>query len=95
MHNILMGLYPNPTYECCTLSSLQLNMEGGQLFFLTEGKCPHEWPGFCHQHLFYLEVVAVLMLIYPFHDMSCVIVGTKQYEEKSNFISLIGYGMYG
>ena len=59
-----------PTCEGCNLRCLQLNLEGGQLFCLTEVRFPHEWPGYCHQHLFSLEVVAVLMLINPCHALS-------------------------
>ena len=68
-------------------------MEDGKLFCLNEGKCPHEWPGYCHQHLFSLEVVAVLMLIHPCCALYGVIVGTKQDEDKSNFLFLVVSGM--
>ena len=68
-------------------------MEGGQLFCLTEAKGTHEWPVYCRQSLFSLEVVAVLMLIHPCRDLSGVIVGTEQYEDKSNFIFLLGDGI--
>ena len=74
---------------------LQLNLEGGQLFCLTESKGPHECPGHCHWNLFSLEVVVVLMLIHPCRDLSGVIVGSKQDEDKSEFIFLIGSGMSG
>ena len=70
-------------------------MEGGQLFCITEGKGPHECPSYCHQHLFSLGVVAVLMLIHPFPALSDIIVDTKQDEDKSNFIFLLGVGIYG
>ena len=83
------------TYEGCTLHSLQLNLEGGQLFFLTEDKFPHWWPGYCHRHLFSLEVVAVLMMVHPFSDLSSVTFGTEKYEYKSNFLFLIGAGISG
>ena len=79
-----------PTCEGCNLRCLQLNLEGGQLFCLTEVRFPHEWPGYCHQHLFSLEVVAVLMLINPCHALSDTIVDTNQDEDKSNFIFLLG-----
>ena len=72
-----------------------MNLEGGQLFFLNEGRGTHEWPGYCYQHFFSLEVVAVLVLIHPCHDLSGVIVDTKQDEDKYNFIFLIGAGMSG
>ena len=68
-------------------------MEGGQLFCLTEGKCPHEWPGYFRQHFFYLEVVAVPMPIHPCRDLAGVIFGTEQDEYKYNFIFLIGAGI--
>ena len=67
-----------------------MNMEGGQLVCLTEGKCPHEGPGYCRQHFFSLEVVLVLMLIHPCHNFSGVIVDTEQDKYKSNFIFLLG-----
>ena len=65
-----------------------MNLEGGQLFCLTEVKGPHEWPGYCHQHLFSLDIVAVLMLIHTCRALSGVIVDTKQDEDKSNFPDL-------
>ena len=34
------GSISQPTYEGCTLPSLQLNLEGGQLFFLLKVKVP-------------------------------------------------------
>ena len=37
----------------------------------------------------------VLMMIHPCSDMSGVIVGTKQYEDKFNLIFLIGAVMSG
>ena len=82
-------------HEGCNLHSLQLNLEGGKLFFLTGGKGPHEWPGYCHHHFFSLEVVDVLMQINPCSAMYGVIVGTKQDEDKYNFIFLIGAGLFG
>ena len=72
-----------------------MNLEGGQLFCLTESKFLHEWSGYFHQHFFSLEVVAVLMLIHPCHDMSGIIVGTEKDEENFNFTFLIGAGMSG
>ena len=72
-----------------------MNLEGGHLFSLTERKGPHEWPGYCHQHLFYLKVVAVLMLVYPCHAQSHVIFETNQDEDNSNFIFLLGAGISG
>ena len=77
MHNILLVYLSQTTYEGCTLPSLHLNLEDGQLFFLTEGKGPHEWPSYCHQHFSYLELVAVLILVHPCHDLSGVIVGSE------------------
>ena len=71
---------------------LQLNLEGGQLFFLNEGKGTHEWPGYCHQYFSFLEVVAVMILIHPCHALSDVIVDTKQDEDKFKFIFLLGSG---
>ena len=76
------------------MPSFQLNLEGGQLFFTTEGKGTHEVPGYCHQQYFYLEVVVLPMLIHPCRDLSGVIVGTEKDEEKTNLNFLIGYGMY-
>ena len=70
-----------------------MQMEGGQLFCPTEGKGPHEGQGYCHHNYFSLEVVAVLMLINPCHDLYDVIVDTEQDEDKSNFIFLLGYGI--
>ena len=72
-----------------------MNLEGGQLVCMTKGKCNHECPGYCHQNLFYLEVVAVLVLIHPYLALSGVIVGINQDDDKSNFIFLIGAGMSG
>ena len=88
-----MSLY-QPTYEGCTLSSLQLNLEVVQLFFPTEVKGPHEGPGYCRQHYFSLEVVADLMLVHPYHDLSGVIYDTNQNEDKSNFLFLLGDGIF-
>ena len=62
-------------------------MDGGQLFFLNEGKGPNEWPAYFYKHLFYLEVVAVLILIHHCNALSGVIVGTEQDEKNSNFVS--------
>ena len=70
-------------------------MEGSQLFFLTEGKSSHEWPGYFHQRLFYLDIVAVLMPIYSCRALSDVIVDTNQDEDKPNFIFLLGSGISG
>ena len=77
------------------MTSLQLNLEGGQLFCPTEGKVPHEGTGYCNWHYFSLEVVAVLMLINPCHDLSDIIIYTEQDEDKSNFIFLLGAGISG
>ena len=65
-------------------------MEGGQLFFLTEGKGTHEWPDYCHQYFFSLDVVAVMMMIHTCGAISGVIFGTKQDEYKSNSIFIQG-----
>ena len=35
------------------------------------------------------------MLIHPYHALYDVIVGTKQDEDKFNFIFLLGDGIYG
>ena len=35
------GSLSQPTYQGCTLPFIQLNLEGGQLFCLSEGKGPH------------------------------------------------------
>ena len=75
------------------MPSFQLNLEGGQLFFTTEGKGTHEVPGYCHQQYFYLEVVVLPMLIHPCRDLSGVIVDNEQDEDDSNFIFLIGAGI--
>ena len=77
------------------MPSLELNLEGGKLFCLTEGKGPHELPGYCRQHLFSLEVVEVLMLIHTCCALSGVNIGTDQDEYKSNLLFLIGSGMFG
>ena len=61
-------------------------MEGGKQFCLTDGKGPHEWPVYFYQQIFLLEVVSVLMLVHPCHDLYDVIVYTKQYEDKTKFI---------
>ena len=44
---------------------------------------------------FSLEDVAVMMPIHPCRDLSSVIVGTEQDEDKSNFLFLIGAGISG
>ena len=72
---------------------LQLDLEGGQLFFPTEGKGPNEGLGYCRLNQFSLEIVAVLMLIHPGRDLSGVIIETYQDEDKSNFIFLLGSGI--
>ena len=64
-------------------------MEDGKLFCLNEGKCPHEWPGYCRQHLFSLEVVVVLIPIHPFRAISGVIVDTYEDKEKSSFFLIV------
>ena len=74
----LYGYLYQPTYESYTLPSLQLNLEGGQLFCLTEGKGPHEWPCYCHHNLFYLVIVAVMMLINPCRNLDDVLVDINQ-----------------
>ena len=89
------GYLSQPTYEGCNSPYLHLNLEGGQLFCLTEGRDPHECPGYFYHHLFSLEVVAVLMLVNTCCALSGVIVGKKQAEDNSNFIFLIGAGMSG
>ena len=68
-------------------------MDGGQLFFLNEGKGPNEWPAYFYKHLFYLEVVAVLILIHHCNALSGVIVGTEQ-DEKIPILFHIGSGCY-
>ena len=80
------GSLSQPTYEDCTLPSLQMNLECDQFFCLNEGKFPHEGPGYCRQHCFSLGVVAVLMLIHPCHALSGIIVDTTKYEDNSNYI---------
>ena len=77
------------------MQSLQLNLEGDQLFCLTEGKVYHEWPGYCNWNLFFLGVVAVMMLINPCRDMYDVIFDTKQDEDRSNLTFLLGAGISG
>ena len=77
------------------MPSLQLNLEGGQLFCITEIKGPHEWPGHCYEHLFTLEVVTVMMLINPCCALSGDIFGTEKAEENSNFVILVESGMSG
>ena len=72
-----------------------MNLESIQLFCLAEGKGPHEWPGYCHQYFFYLEVVVVMILIHPCSDLSYVIFDTDQDEGKYNFIFLLGDGISG
>ena len=62
---------------------------------LTEGNGSHEWQVYSHQHLFSLGVVAVLVLIRPCNALSDVIVDTNQYEDKSNFLFLLGAGISG
>ena len=39
-------------------------------------------------------VVAVLILNYPFRVLAGVIVGTKQDEDKVDFLFLLGAGIY-
>ena len=53
-----------------------MNLEGGQLFFLTEDKCPHEGPGYFHRRFFSLGVVEVLMLINTCRALSSFIAVT-------------------
>ena len=65
------------TYKGCTLTSLQLNLEGSQLFCPYEGKGPHEGSDYFHQHYFSLEVVTVQMMFHPCHALYGVIVGAK------------------
>ena len=76
------------------MQSLQLNLEGDQLFCLTEGKGPQKCSGCCHQHIYSLDVVAVLMLIHTCHTLSGVIVETDQDEDKSYFIFLLEAGIF-
>ena len=66
--------------------SLQLNLEDGQIFCLTEGKSPHEGPCYFHQHYFSLEVPEFLILINLFFALSGVIVYTNQDEDNTNII---------
>ena len=68
---------------------LQLNLEGAHVFCLAEGKGHHEWPGYCRQHFYSLEVVAVLMLIHPCRALYGVIFDTEQDEDNSNLFFLI------
>ena len=63
--------------------------------FLTEDKGCHERPGYFHQRYLYMEVVAVLILIHIIHYLSSVIVDTDQVEDRSNFIFLLGDGIFG
>ena len=77
------------------MPSLQLNLEGGQFFCPAEGKGTHYGTGYFHQYYFYLYVVVVLMLINTCHDLSGVIVDTKQDEDNYNFIFLLGAGISG
>ena len=50
-----------------------MNLGGGQLFGLNDGKGTHEWLVYFNQHMFFFEVWAVLMLVHPCHSMSDVI----------------------
>ena len=84
------GYVYQPTYEWCTFPSLQLNLESRKLFFPNEGKVPHEWPGYCHQHCLSLDFVVVMMLICPYHALCVVIIDTEQDEDKSNFPFFLG-----
>ena len=72
-----------------------MNMEGGKLFCLTEGKGNHEGPGYCNRYFFSFEVVAVLMLVHCCHSLSGVIFDTNKDEDKFNFIFLLGAGISG
>ena len=76
------------------MPSLQLDLGGGQLK-KTVFKGTHEWLGYCRKHLYSLYIVAFMMLIHPCHDLSDVIVDTKQDEDKSNFYLLLGSRIYG
>ena len=75
------------------MTSLHLNLEGGQLFFLTKGKGPHEGTGYFHQHYVSLDVVMVLRLIHTCRDLSGVIFDNDQYEDTSNIIFLLRAGI--
>ena len=72
------GYLSHPTYEGFTLPYLHMNLEGGQLFFPTECKVPHEWTCYCHHSLFSLQVVLVLTMIHYFRVLSDIIVNTEQ-----------------
>ena len=61
-------------------------MGGGQFFCFDEGKGPHEGKGYCRHYYFSFDVVEV-------HDLSGVIVYTKQDEKESNSIFLLGAGI--
>ena len=62
-------------------------------YFSPEGKGPHKGLGYCHQHYFSLEFVAVMMLIRTCHALSGVIVDNEEDEDKSNFLFLLGAGI--
>ena len=68
-------------------------MEGAQFFCPTKGKGTYDGPGYCRQRYFSVEVVTVLILIHPCHDISGIIFYTKQEEDNYNFIFLLGDGI--
>ena len=72
-----------------------MNLEGGQLFCPTEGKGPHQGPGYYYHHCFSLEVVMFLILVHRCRALSGFIVDTKKNEEKSNFLFVIRAGGFG
>ena len=88
------GYLSQPTYKGCTLPSVQMNLEGGQFCCLTQGKGPHEGPGYCHKQYFSLEFSVVIIMVHPCHDLSGFIVYTDQYEDKSDLIFILEAGIY-
>ena len=70
-----------------------MNMEGGQFFFLTEGKVTHEWPVYFCQHLFSFKFLTVMILIRPCCALPGAIFDTDQNDDNSNCIFILGAGI--
>ena len=95
MHNILLGLYPNPSTKAAPYLPLSWIWKVVNYFVWLKVNVPMSGQVIVINIYFLLGVAAVIMLIHTCRALYGVILGTKQYEDKSIFIFLIGAGIYG
>ena len=94
IYKILLSIHLKPPINVILCLPFRWICMVFKYFFLDEGKGPHEELGYCNQDYFYLEVLAVIVLIHTCHALSGLIFDTEQDEDKSNLLFLLGDEIY-